>query len=283
MTAGFGSFEIGSRVPAKPFIKWVGGKRKLLPELLKSVPTVFGTYYEPFLGGGALFFALNRERAVLSDTNWDLIRAYTYVRDNVEALIKALLCLERSKETYLELRAKDPSQLSDGAAAVRFIYLLKCGFNGIWRVNKSGKYNVPFGENKGEICDAPALRAASRALQRVTIRCDEFDNTVEVSEISRARRGDLVYFDPPYVPLTATSNFTSYSAAGFGDAEQVRLRDCARRLKDKGVYVLLSNSAAPRVRELYASSDFKIREVLAPRSVSCKGDKRGKITELLIT
>jgi DNA adenine methylase len=266
---------------AAPFIKWVGGKRQLLPTILGLVrPKISGTYHEPFIGGGAVFFALFAEgrirRAVLSDVNHDLIDVYTCVRDHTDELIGALREHRNDKAYYYRVRALAAEELSKVERAARFIFLNRCGYNGLYRVNASGKFNVPFGRYVNpRICDADNLRAAHRALQKAELRCGDF------AGVAKAGANDFVYFDPPYVPLTRTASFTSYASGGFGPTEQVRLRDLALKLKRRGVGVLLSNSGAPMVHELYADG-FEKRSVHARRLVSCQPSGRGGVSELLI-
>ncbi len=266
--------------PPRPFLKWVGGKRQLLPELLATKPKLFGTYHEPFVGGGALFFAMRPKRAVLSDSNSRLVRTYRGVRDHVEEVIERLERYKplHSKAFFYELRALPIDQRSDAEVAAWFIYLNKTAFNGLYRVNSKNQFNVPLGRYKNPcICDSENLRACSKALSSVEILLEDFSAVA-----GRAREGDFVYFDPPYVPLSATSLFVGYTAEGFGAEHQTKLRDVARVLKRKGVSVMLSNSAAGLVRELYGGS-FEIREVLASRAVNCQAKGRGKIHELIIS
>jgi DNA adenine methylase len=262
---------------AKPFIKWVGGKRQLLSELEPRIPTRFNTYHEPFVGGGALFFHLLPERAVLSDTNERLVRTYLGIRDTVEDVIDKLASYPHDRDFFLQMRGVDIDAKTDVEVAAWFIYLNRTGFNGLYRVNRSNVYNVPFGDyDNPTICDAENLRACSRALKHTEIRCESFEAVAE-----RARPGDFVYFDPPYVPLSVSSNFTSYTSGGFGMREQQKLRDVARGLKDDGVRVLLSNSSAPEVYELYGDG-FELATVGATRAVNCKGAGRGRVQELII-
>ena len=279
---------------AKPFIKWVGGKRQLLPELLKRVPDEFGHYYEPFVGGGALFFALHgagkiQHGATLSDMNVRLIRTYTAIRDSVEELITYMSDdFEYDEEMYYDTRwhfneavrtGRVGPPYSDVLIAAYFIYLNKCGFNGLYRENKEGEMNVPLGKfaKPPKVLDADNLRACSKALQGVELKVQGFEFVEPV-----AQRGDLIYADPPYVPMSATSSFCSYGADGFNNTHQVRLRNCARRLKDRNVNVILSNSSAPAARELYAGPEFQVVEVDAKRALNCDGDKRGNVKELII-
>lgn len=260
----------------KPFLKWVGGKRQLLPELLARVPLGFDTYFEPFLGGGALFFALLPEKAVLSDSNARLVRTYRAIRDDVDEVIAELSTYPHDRVFFEELRRVDVDALDDVQVAAWMIYLNRTGFNGLYRVNKSGGFNVPFGRYKNPtICNPDRLVAASVALQGAEILHASFSETYKF-----AKPGDFVYFDPPYVPLTETSSFTSYTKDGFGIEEQVKLRDTAHNLKARGVDVLLSNSSAGAVFDLY--ENFQIEEVYASRAINSKASARGKVAEVLI-
>lgn len=260
----------------KPFVKWAGGKRQLLPAILEHVPPSYGTYHEPFLGGGAVFFALSPQKAVLSDSNERLIRCYRGIKHDVKKVISLLKSYKQSRGLFLEMREKDIDLATDPEVAAWFIFLNKTGYNGLYRVNSKNKFNVPYGDNRNaQICDEQNLEACSAALAVADLRCEEFEGVAE-----RAKRGDLVYFDPPYMPLSTTSYFTSYTARGFTLDDQVSLRNIARTLKSKGVTVLLSNSST--ARELYVK-DFSVSAVLAARNVNSKGERRGKIAELLIT
>lgn len=267
---------------AKPFVKWVGGKRQLLPSIAEIVTPRLkagATYHEPFIGGGAVFFRLQPKRAVLTDSNERLIRTYRGIKKDVDGVIRRLRSYPHDKDFYLKTRARDIDTADDVEIAAWFIYLNRTGYNGLYRVNSRNGFNVPFGDYKNPtICDADNLRACSRALKgaRISIQKRDFEGV-----LSRAERGDFVYFDPPYIPLTATSRFTDYTSEGFSDAEQVRLRDVALELKKRGVSVLLSNSSAPRVYDLYGDR-FEIQEALARRSVNCNPNGRGRIPELLI-
>jgi len=266
---------------ARPPIKWVGGKTQLLPEILKRIPEKFDTYYEPFIGGGAVFFALAAEgrfqHAVISDVNPELIALYRGIRSDVEGVIGLLQACPYSKERFLDLRALDTEGLSDTVRAARFIYLNKTCFNGLWRVNKAGKFNVPFGKfaKPPTICDEANLRACAKVLQNVTITLGDYR---EVS--GNARAGDVVYFDPPYIPLNSTSSFTSYAANGFTMMDQCTLSNQFHMLKDRGVHVLLSNNDCPASRELYR--DYVIHTVSARRNINSKASGRGAITEVLV-
>lgn len=263
---------------ARPFLKWVGGKRQLLPDLRARMPASYGRYFEPFMGGAALFFDVARIDAVLGDANTRLVRTYRAVRDDVEGVIAALEEYDYDREVYEAARRIDVDALPDVGVAAWFIFVNKAGFNGLYRVNRAGRFNVPFGRyTNPTICDAENLRACSAALQGVHLRAGDFVETV-----LDAKEGDFVYFDPPYVPLSATSSFTGYDAGGFGAEAQVRLRDVAFALLARGVHVLVSNSSSGLVRELYGPTAFRVEEVSARRAVNSKADRRGAIKEVLI-
>jgi DNA adenine methylase len=265
-------------VTARPFVKWAGGKRQLLRKLLEHVPVKYGRYFEPFLGGGALFFAIQPRLATLGDVNERLVRTYTGVKNHVERVIALLKTYKHEERFFYELRSADVDRCSDAEVAAWFVYLNKTGFNGLYRVNKKNRFNVPFGRYENpKICDTRTLRACSAALSSTHLQVGDFEVIA-----TRAKRGDFVYFDPPYVPLSSTASFTSYTSSGFGLPEQRRLRDLAQRLKSRGVHVLLSNSDAPSIRELYARG-FEISEVAATRMVNSDPNRRGAITELVIT
>lgn len=261
----------------RPFVKWAGGKRQLLAAILDLVREPYGTYHEPFLGGGAVFFALSPPRAFLSDSNERLVRCYKGIRNNVAGVISLLKGFKKSRSSFLEMRDWDIDREKDDAeVAAWFIFMNKMGFNGLYRVNSKNQFNVPFGDNKrSQIFDEDNLRACSHALAKAEVECEDF-SAVE----GRAKPGDLVYFDPPYVPLSETSYFTSYTAKGFTSKDQAALRDLALRLKRKDVRVILSNSST--ARSLY-QDDFSVTTVFAARAVNSRADRRGKITELLIS
>ncbi len=261
----------------RPFLKWVGGKRQLIPELVARLPRRFGVYHEPFIGGGALFFHLRPRMAVIADVNLRLVRTYLAVRDRVEEVIALLRGYPHDKDFFLELRAQEIDSRDDVEVAAWFIYLNRTGYNGLYRVNRRNRFNVPFGRYKRpNYCDEPLLRGCSRALRGAAILHQPFDCVLD-----QAQPGDFVYFDPPYVPLSRTSSFTSYARDGFTLADQARLRDVALSLKAKGVKVLLSNSSAPQVHSLYGEG-FTREEVWARRAINSAAGKRGAVPELLI-
>ncbi len=264
---------------ARPFIKWAGGKRQLLDELTRGLPK-FDNYHEPFLGGAALFFRLEAEgkinRAYLSDLNEELINTYSVVKNDVFGLMSKLSApIYANNETaYYKIRGSKPTSKIERAA--RFIYLNKTAFNGLYRVNSKGGFNVPFGRYPNpKILDNENLMLAHRALQKDELYSGDFTIVLK-----NAKRGDLVYFDPPYFPISKTANFTGYTADGFFEDEQEKLMRTFKALDSKGCYVLLSNSHSDYIADLYA--EFEPEIVNAARMINCKGDRRGKIKELIV-
>lgn len=263
-----------------PIVKWVGGKRQLMFELLKNMPKSYNRYFEPFIGGGALFFELQPQNGYISDMNKELINLYTVVRDDVYALIDDLNKHEVSKEYFLKIRNLDRSEkynsLSDVKKASRFIYLNRTCFNGMYRVNSQGQFNVPFGNYKNpRIVDTENLINCSKLLKNTEICCADFSEI-----LNKAQKGDFVYFDPPYVPLNETSSFTSYTKDGFDLDMQFKLRDICDELDSMGVMFMLSNSDTKLVNELY--SNYEIKKVFASRAINANPNGRGKITEVLV-
>lgn len=271
--------------PPRPFLKWAGGKRQLLSELLPRLPATFGRYHEPFVGGGALFFALVEQGrlsprgARLADINAELVNAYLVVRDRVETLIVLLGEFRNEESFYYQVRAQDPSLLDPVQRAARLLYLNRTCFNGLFRENRCGKFNVPFGRYRNPQFLRPNdLRVASQALRGVCIERGAFEDIEHL-----ASPGDLVYFDPPYVPLTKTSSFTAYSRGGFDEQAQRRLAAQIDTLGQRGVHVVASNSSAQLVHQIYGALPVRIEPVLASRAINRCPDRRGKVTELLIS
>lgn len=282
----------------KPPLKWIGGKTQLLPELLARVPKTFGTYYEPFVGGGALFWALAADcqmwpgHVVLSDINAELINFYTQLRDFGNPLLEELKrhSLAHSEKHYYYVRESGweggLESLSPIRRAARFLYINKAGFNGLWRVNQAGGCNTPWGKHKEFVPDVENLMACSAALQGVELVVQPWEAVLGETAIHYApsQSGDFVYCDPPYVPASKTSNFTGYAKGGFGERDQRNLAwavCCAAR---RGVHVLASNSEA--ARPLYDNpnrSGLKVEVVQARRAVNCVGSKRGKVGEILVS
>ncbi len=263
-----------------PLVKWVGGKRQLMFELLKNMPPSYNRYFEPFVGGGALFFELQPANGYISDMNEELINFYNVVRKNVHELIISLKKHKLSKEYYMNIRNIDRTDkyktLSSVEKASRFVYLNRTCFNGMYRVNSQGQFNVPFGHYKNpRILDVQNLLNCSRLLQRTEIKCADFSYI-----LTMANKGDFVYFDPPYVPLSITSNFTSYTKDGFDIEMQFKLRDICDELDSKGVKFMLSNSDTELVKELY--NKYTIIKVFATRQINANGFGRGKISEILV-
>jgi len=267
---------------ASPVVKWVGGKSKLLPELRARMPETIGRYYEPFAGGAALFFATVPRDAVLADDNKDLIATYRAIREDVDLLVRKLE-IHRDKHDerhYYGTRAawNDPSvSMSAVDRAATFIYLNKTCFNGLWRVNRSGAFNVPMGRyTDPPICVPETLRTAAIALARADLRHTDFREAV-----ADASRGDFVYFDPPYDPLTKTANFTSYTAGAFTDDDQRELAELAKALIARGVRVMLSNSDTPFIRSIYKG--LKLDRVKCARAINSDASRRGEVDEIVAT
>lgn len=272
----------------KPFLKWAGGKGQLLEDIENNSPLDYNRYFEPFVGGGAFFFHLIRQgfrrKSFLSDLNRELVTAYSTIRDSVEGLIIELQngTYKAEKDAFYEIRdwdrqhnwkEKDPVRQT-----ARMIYLNRTCYNGLYRVNQKGYFNVPFGRYVNPtICDEENLRSVSRALKNAKIQCIDFSEAVK-----EAREGDFIYFDPPYQPTSQTAYFTDYTTGGFGEDEQRRLAGVFDELNEKGCYILESNSAVPLIQELYSGKDYVINTVQAKRAISCDPEGRGNVPELLI-
>jgi DNA adenine methylase len=288
----------GGAVSARPFLKWAGGKTQLLEALLARTPRAIDTYYEPFVGGGAMFFALLTQpdlaprRAVLNDLNEDLVTVYRVVQGQPDALIDALAMLaeayldadgEARAAFYYEQRGRRPTGKVDLAA--RFIFLNKTCFNGLYRVNRRGEFNVPHGRYQSpRILDESGLREASRALREVELTSCDFGET-----LAQPAAGDFVYLDPPFEPLSKTSSFTGYTRGAFGRAEQQRLKWSVDDLTERGVHVMLSNSPQDYILGLYSADRgpldgqrYRIESTPARRAINSRGDGRGAIDELIV-
>jgi len=278
--AGFMTGQHAIYPVASPIVKWAGGKTQLLKHYTRLFPTEFNRYFEPFLGGGAVFFhlvAINPSlRAFLSDSNVELINCYNMVKNELPSVIRHLKKHKNEKDHFYKVRALDVADLTPAERAARLIFLNKTCFNGLYRVNRKGQFNVPFGKYENpKICDEINLRAAERALCNTKITTANFEAVV-----SQAKKGDFVYLDPPYQPLSTTSSFTGYTRNSFGEEDQVRLANAFRKLTDKGCYAMLSNSDTPFIRELY--DDFNIETVYANRAINSRADKRGRVAEVAI-
>jgi DNA adenine methylase len=270
---------IGKVAKPKPFVKWAGGKRQLIKVLTNNLPPSYNRYIEPFVGGGALLFEVLPYKAIINDINTELINAYTVIKDDIDALIEDLKKHKNEEEYYYKIRSLDPEKLSAVERASRFIYLNKTCFNGLYRENSKGKFNVPFGKYKNpKILDEENLRAVSEYLNTAEISILNLDYK-EVCKL--AKKGDFVYLDPPYYPISKSSSFTKYHKLDFTERDQMELTEVFRELDRKGCYVMLSNSNTKFIKELY--KEYEIWEVSANRFINCKGDKREKVNvEVLI-
>ncbi len=262
---------------AKPILKWAGGKTQMLNELLSRVPPNYGRYIEPFFGGGALFFSLKPENAIISDSNPELINMYLQVAQHVDEVIECLQKYENTSEMFYEVRALDWQTLLKAEAAARTIYLNKTCFNGLYRVNKNGQFNTPFGRYKNpKICDVDALHLASKALQKATILCGDYILVLE----HYAQSGDFVFLDPPYLPIGPSSDFKRYTKEQFYEDDHVELAKMIGTLHERGCYVILTNSNHPLVHQLY--KQYKIEVIQTKRHISCHGDAR-KGEDVIVT
>ena len=266
----------------QPIVKWAGGKRQLIRQIRKHVPKQYNRYFEPFLGGGAVLFSLQPQRASVNDANGELVNLYNVVRDMPDALIHAVKAHRYEEAYYYDLRAQDREEdFSDRPAlerAARILFLNKTCFNGLFRVNSHGQFNVPFGNyTNPSIADSAVIHAVSQYLcdSEIALTNLDFEEAVH-----HAGAGDFVYLDPPYDPLSDTASFTGYSVGSFGKDQQKRLRRLCAALTARGCHWLLSNSSTPFIRQLYA--DCHITEVEAGRNISAAGAGRQKICELLI-
>ncbi len=267
-----------------PFVKWVGGKRQLLKEIEQELPKNLSrlSFFEPFVGGGAVFFHLQPRSASINDANPELVNAYEMIKTDVDGLIQNLKTHKNEADYFYEIRVLDREEkflkLSKIERASRLIYLNKTCFNGLYRVNNSGEFNSPFGRYENpNIVNEPVLRAVSNFLNANEIKITNLDYAEALKKIGK---NSLVYFDPPYHPVSDSSNFTGYVAGGWGEDEQKRLRDLCDQLTEKGVKFLLSNSSTPLIHDLYKK--YQIKTIKAARSINSVGAKRGDVDEVLI-
>ena len=266
-----------AKKPTKPFLKWVGGKTQLLDELKQYIPKNFNKYIEPFVGGGALLFDLAPQKAIINDANEELINAYIVLRDQVDELINELSTYIYCTEFYYKMRAKNPENLSKIERAARMIYLNKTCFNGLYRVNKKGEFNVPIGRyTNPTICDEDRLRNAHVALQNVTIECADFIKVL----LKYAEKGDLIYIDPPYHPVGKNSDFKRYTKDFFYKEDQMALKKLIIELKTRGCFVIASNSHCDFILDLY--KDFDVKVVNAKRCINKIAERRNNIKEVII-
>ena len=269
----------------QPFTKWTGGKRKLLPKLKELLPIDYNNYYEPFVGGGALFFELAPKNATINDFNNELINCYIQIKNNPNKLIESLRKHKEknSKEYYLEIRGLDRldcfSNLSGIERAARIMYMLRVNFNGLYRVNSKNQFNVPYGNySNPKIVDEELINSISDYLNsnEIKIMSGDFEDSLDT-----VKSGEFVYFDPPDIPLNETSSFTSYTHEGFSYEDQVRLRDTVRKLTEKGVKVMVSNSSSELTIDLY--KEFNVHYVDVTRTNGAKSTSRGVVKEVIIT
>jgi DNA adenine methylase len=273
---------------ARPLVKWAGGKTRVVPQILEFFPVEFERYYEPFLGGGALYFSISPQNGCLNDINCVLIEAYLHIRDDVNELISDLAKIQEHYYSLSSMEGKsdyyyEQRQVFNGLnikslhRSALFIFLNKTGFNGMYRENSSGGFNIPFGKRKQPIiCDSENLKLVSDVLKQIDIKCGTYEEALKAAKAS-----DFIYLDPPYEPINGTSNFTEYQAGGFLKDDQRKLSKVYRELSDKGCLVMMSNSTADLVYELYA--DFYINKITVSRGINASKSGRGKIEELIIT
>lgn len=254
---------------ATPVLKWAGGKTQMLKEIIPRVPKKYKKYIEPFIGGGALFFNLEHSKSIIADSNPELINVYKQLATNCDQIIERLQMYKNTEEMYYEVRAKDWLECDPIEAAARMIYLNKTCFNGLYRLNKKGKFNTPFGRYKNPtICNPDKLRAGAKVLKNTTIICGDYLKVLE----TYATEGDFIFLDPPYMPISEYSDFKRYTKEQFYEQDQINLAQQVHKLYEKGCYVLLTNSNHPLIHELY--KDFKIDIIQTKRSINRKGNGR---------
>ncbi len=265
-----------------PFLKWVGGKRQIMPTIEQHLPKGIKSYIEPFIGGGAVLFHLQPKNAIINDFNAELVNVYNVIKNDLENLIIDLNKHKNESRYFYEIRALDRTEafenLSDVERASRIIYLNKTCYNGLYRVNNSGEFNSPFGKYKNpNIVNEPTLRAVNSYLNSNNVR---IENTDYETVLKAADKNSFVYLDPPYHPVSDSSNFTGYVQGGWDESEQIRLKEACDRLNKKGIKFMQSNSSVNFIKELY--SDYQIHIIKANRAINSDGDKRGEVEEVLI-
>ena len=269
--------EKTNTVQAKPILKWAGGKTQMLNDLLPKVPSSYGRYIEPFFGGGAMYFALQPENAIIADSNPELINMYRQVAANVDEVIQYLKKYENTSEMFYTVREQEWTQLPKAEAAARTIFLNRTCFNGLYRVNKQGKFNVPYGKYANpKICDEDGLKAASEALKKAEILCGDYLLVLD----HYAQPGDFVFLDPPYLPISEYADFKRYTKEQFYEEDHIELAKIIMRLQERGCHIILTNSNHPLVHELYAP--FTIDVIQTKRHISCNGSTR-KGEDVIVT
>jgi DNA adenine methylase len=285
-------YTMSSNSNARSFLRWVGGKAKSVSQIYAHFPPTWNPetdlYIEPFIGGGAMFFDLQPKNAILSDANERLIRTYLAIRDDVEQVIANLHVYEErharvGEKFYYQIRDTFRDDAAGTQVAADFIFLNKAGFNGLYRVNKNNKINVPWGKKPNvALCDPENLRACSAALQGVRLMYGDFDHAVDVLELDNSLEGAIIYCDPPYVPVSKTANFTSYTSGGFTYADQIRLLAKAVDWRRQGAHVILSQAADPVLIDQYVRCGFEYEVIGARRNINSKGGARGPVDECII-
>lgn len=261
--------DADKNIQTKPLLKWAGGKSQLLTKILPLIPTQYGKFIEPFFGGGAVFFATVPEKAIIADANPELVNLYIQIASNVEEVIEHLKQHKNDHDYFYEVRALDRKRMTDTEAAARTIFLNKTCFNGLYRVNKKGHFNVPFGRYKNPtICDEENLRKASILLNKAEIVCGDYKEILR----SYAAPGDFIFLDPPYLPISQNSDFKRYTKEQFHEENHIELAEEVNRLHELGCYVILTNSNHPLAHNLYQEYDIKI--VPTKRHINCNGNRR---------
>jgi DNA adenine methylase len=264
------------QVSIKPFLKWAGGKTQLLPELTKYIPKKYNKYIEPFIGGGAFYFHLNPREAVIADLNYELVLTYKTIKSSVEEVISLLKTFKNEEEFYYEMRANNPETLSNIERTARLLYLNKTCFNGLYRVNKKGQFNVPYGKRSGNFFDSEVLRNASEFLQNTTIEFADYSETLK----KHAKEGDFIFLDPPYYPVGKYGDFKRYTKEFFYHDDQLALKEEFDRLVNLGCHVLLTNSDHPVIMELY--KDYEIKCIQTKRMINSDAKNRKGVDIIVI-
>lgn len=264
------------QVSIKPFLKWAGGKTQLIPELIKYIPKTFNKYIEPFIGGGAFYFHINPDKAVIADLNYELIVTYKTIKNSVEDVISLLKTYKNEEGFFYEMRAKEPEELSDIERAARLIYLNKTCFNGLYRVNKKGQFNVPYGKRSGAFFDSEILRDASEFLKNTKIEFADYTDTLR----NHAEKGDFIFLDPPYYPVGKYGDFKRYTKEFFYHNDQFTLKKEFDRLVELGCHVLLTNSDHPIILELY--KDYQIKTIETKRMINSDATNRKGVDIIVI-
>jgi DNA adenine methylase len=277
-------FKMAKNKLVAPVLKWVGGKRQLLDTLKPLFPKGYKSYCEPFIGGGAVLFSIQPKNAYVNDINAELINVYNVIQNDVDELIELLKLMKNDSKFFYEIRDWDRDRekyqsLSEVQKAARIIYLNKTCYNGLYRVNNAGEFNSPFGSYKNpNIVNEPVLRAVSNYFNKANIHFTTGDYSLVLKNITK---GTFVYLDPPYDPISTSSNFTGYSRGGFGREEQIRLKAFCDKLDSRGIKFMLSNSATEFILDQY--QNYKITRVQAKRSINSVGSKRGNVDEVVVT